>query len=78
MPEFAKKIVSGDVLLDIISVYQLVLAAWLISGKYIKYAGMLSALTLTGIVLSNLSIFVVTFRDIALIAASLALVFEKS
>lgn len=77
LPQAAKDLVSADVLLKIFSVYELALAAWLLSGKYAKYAGALSALTLSGIVLSNFSLFAITFRDIALIFASLALVFAK-
>lgn len=77
LPKFAKDVVSADVLLKIFSFYELVLALWLLSGKYVKYAGAVSALTLVGIVLSNLSLFTITFRDIALIFASLALVFAK-
>ena len=78
LPQFAKDIVSADILLKVFSVYELLLALWLLSGKYIKYAGALSALTLTGIVVSNFSLFAMTFRDIALIFASLALVFAKN
>lgn len=77
LPEFAKDMVSADILLKIFSFYELALALWLLSGKYVKYAGVLSALTLSGIVLSNFSLFAITFRDIALIFASLALVFAK-
>ena len=73
LPQFAKKIISGDVLLKIFSVYELGLVVWLLSGKYIKYAAGLAALTLGGIVLSNFSLFVITFRDIALIFAAIAL-----
>lgn len=77
LPQVAKDLVSADVLLKAFSVYELALAVWLLSGRYVAYAGVLSALTLSGIVLSNFSLFAITFRDVALIFASLALVFAK-
>lgn len=77
LPQIAKAHVSASTLLHIFSVYEILLAIWLLSGKYTKYAAMLSAATLSGIVLSNFSLFAITFRDIALIFASLALVFAK-
>lgn len=77
LPQFAKDQISGNTLLHIFSAYELVLALWLLSGKYIKYAALLSAATLSGIVLFNFSLFAITFRDVGLIFASLALVFTK-
>lgn len=76
-PKFARDQISGDTLLHIFSAYELVLALWLLSGKYIKAAALLAALTFSGIVVFNLSLFTITFRDVALIFASLALVFAK-
>lgn len=73
LPQAARNLIPAATLLKVISVYEIVLVLWLLSGKYLRYAAGLCALTLTGIVLSNLSIFVVTFRDIALIFAALAL-----
>jgi uncharacterized membrane protein YphA (DoxX/SURF4 family) len=60
-------------LLKIFSVYELVLAAWLLSGVYVRWAALLCAITLGGIVLANFELFAITFRDIALIFAALAL-----
>lgn len=77
LPKFARDQISGNTLLHIFSVYELALALWLLSGRYVKYAALLAALTLGGIVLSNFSLFAITFRDIALIFAALALVFAK-
>ncbi len=77
LPQFAKDQIAGNTLLHIFSAYELALALWLLSGKYIKYAALLSALTFSGIVVFNLSLFAITFRDVALIFASLALVFTK-
>ena len=76
-PQLLRDIVPAEVLLPIFSIYELLLAAWLLSGLYTKYAALLAAVTLTGIVVSNFQLFVITFRDIALIFAALALFFEE-
>jgi len=65
--------ISADGLLKVFSMYELLLAAWLLSGVYVRYAALLCAATLAGIVISNFELFAITFRDIALIFAALAL-----
>lgn len=77
-PQFLQDMVSVDILLPVFSVYEIALAIWLLSGLYARYAALLSAATLAGIVVSNFSLFAITFRDIALIFASLALFVEDS
>lgn len=64
---------SADVLLKLFSVYELALAAWLLSGVYVRYAALVCVATLAGIVVTNFELFAITFRDIALIFAALAL-----
>jgi len=73
LPQAARDLMAPETLLKLISVYELVLVLWLLSGKYLRYAAALCVMTLVGIVLSNLSIFIVTFRDIGLVFAALAL-----
>jgi hypothetical protein len=75
VPEFTTKFVNAKVSLDAISVMQLGLAAWLVWGKFIEYAVALSVALLGGILIFNGSTFLVTFRDIGLITASIALIF---
>jgi hypothetical protein len=75
MPHIADKIVSPFVMLKIVSVYQLALVAWLLIGRYARYAGLLSALTLAGITVVNLGVFGITFRDVGLTLAAVALIF---
>lgn len=77
IPQFARDAVQAETLLKFFSIYEFLLALWLLSGKYVRYAALLSALTLAGIVVSNFSLFAITFRDIALIFASLALFFSQ-
>lgn len=74
-PQFLRDIVSPDILLPVFSVYELLLAVWLLSSLYVQYAALLSAATLAGIVVSNFQLFAITFRDLALIFTSIALFF---
>lgn len=77
LPSFLRTSSHAETLLRMFSFYEVALAIWLLSGRYVKYAALLSALTLSGIVLSNYHLFAITFRDIALIFASLALFFSE-
>lgn len=74
-PHFLTSRVSSTVLLHFFSVYELLLAIWLLSGMFIKYAATLAALTFSGIILTNTGLLIVTFRDITMVFASLALIF---
>lgn len=73
LPGFLTDRISGDTLLPPFSVGELVLAAWLLSGVYVRYAALASAAMLAGITLAGLSSFIVTFRDVGLLLAALAL-----
>lgn len=76
LPHAASDIADPTVLLRIMSVYELALVAWLLSGVYVRYAALLCALTLGGIIFSNFSLFVISFRDAGLLFAALALAVE--
>lgn len=73
LPGMLTERISADILLKLFSVYELILAVWLLSGVYVRYAALLCAATLAGIVVTNFELFAITFRDIALIFAALAL-----
>lgn len=73
LPSVLTDHISGTLLLKFFSAYELALAAWLLSGVFIRYGALLAAVTLGGIVVANFSLFLITFRDIALIFAALAL-----
>lgn len=77
LPQFMRDIVSADILLPMFSMLELTLAVWLLSGLYVKYAALLAAALLAGIVVFNFELFAISFRDIALIFASLALFFTE-
>lgn len=65
-------------MVKIFAVYEVILGLWLVSGFYLKWAAMLCALTLAGIVVLNPHDLIVTFRDIGLAFAALALVFIEA
>ncbi|HEY4964550.1 MAG TPA: DoxX family membrane protein [Candidatus Saccharimonadales bacterium] len=75
LPHILTTHVSGLLLLHIFSGYEILLALWLLFGFYLKYAAILAAISFSGILLSNLGLLSVTFRDIAMVFTSLALIF---
>jgi uncharacterized membrane protein YphA (DoxX/SURF4 family) len=74
-PSFLRNIVPDAVLLPFFSVYELALAMWLLSGWLTKYAALLAAATLAGIVAFNFQLFLITFRDMALVLTAVGLFF---
>lgn len=73
-PSFVPSSISLITLVKVVAVFELLVAIWLLSGKYLKLAGLLCALTFSGIIIFNLHVLIITFRDIGLLFASLALV----
>ncbi|HEX5448102.1 MAG TPA: hypothetical protein VFW90_02790 [Candidatus Saccharimonadales bacterium] len=78
LPTFLGTAIPPDTLVKIFAVYELVLTVWVLSGKYLKLAGLLYALTFAAILLINPHQFIVTFRDVGLLFMALALVFYPS
>lgn len=75
MPHFLTNSFTATTLVKILALYEIGLALWLISGRYLRYAALLCNLTLSGIVVLNPHDLIVTFRDIGLAFAALSLVF---
>ncbi len=75
VPAFSTKFIAAKISLDLISLSQLALALWLLTGRYLKYAAAISAVLLAGIVIFNLNTLLITFRDFGLVAAAIALIF---
>ena len=73
LPQFMTTVVDAGLQLKLIAIVQLVLVAWLISGVWLRYAALLAAAMLGGILVFNLGVLDVTFRDIGLVFAALAL-----
>ena len=72
-PAFMKGIVPDSVLLNGFSIYEILLSLWLLSGKEQFYAAILSALTIAGIIIFNLGLLDVIFRDFAILFSAAAL-----
>ena len=75
LPNFLTRAVNGTTLIKLFAIYELVLSVWLLSGKYHKFSSLLAALTLIGIIVTNPSQLITTFRDIGLVFMALALYF---
>lgn len=76
IPQFIQNNFSASLLLVLFSIYEILLGLWLLSNKKIFYASILSSATMFFIIIFNLSVFDVVFRDIAILfmAISLALI----
>jgi len=75
LPGFLRDILPVTVTLGIFSIIELLLAAWLLSGVYVRFAAVVAAAMLLGIIVSNISLLPISFRDIGLLFAALALAF---
>lgn len=73
LPQFVVQGFPAPLFLTGFSVYELALAVWLFTGRKLVWASMLAAVTLATIVVVNPYAFVITFRDIGLVMAALAL-----
>ncbi|MEK7619114.1 MAG: DoxX family membrane protein [Patescibacteria group bacterium] len=74
-PLWMRGLVPENVLLSGFSIVEIGVALWLLSGRALKWASLVSVAMLSGIVIFNLSLFDVIFRDVGLVFAALALFF---
>ncbi len=72
---FMRSLLPENLLLIGFSITELFLAVWLVSGKYAVWAALLAFAMLAGITVFNLHVLDVTFRDVGLACAALALYF---
>lgn len=73
IPQFMRNILPGEILLRFFSFYEFVLGIWLLTGWRTFYSAILSSLTLFGIIVTNLGVFDITFRDVAILFSSISL-----
>jgi len=73
LPSVLTEQLPAEAVLHVFSVCELLLAAWLVSGVYTRYAGLVCAAMLAGITVTNFDLFAISFRDIGLLFAALAL-----
>src|SRR5579864_7474841 len=62
-------------LIKLFAAFEIILVVWILIGKYLKIAALLSALTFASILILHPHQLIVTFRDVGLLCAALALVF---
>lgn len=74
-PQFLRALIPDRVLLTLFSLYELTLGLWVLSGRKTFYAGLLASATLLAIIVVNITLLDIVFRDIAIFFAALALVF---
>lgn len=72
-PLFLQQAIPEHILITGFSVYEIIMAVWLLSGKFTFYAAVISALTISGIVIFNLSVLDVIFRDFAIMLSAVSL-----
>lgn len=73
IPELPIHIMSKEMMLQFFEIYELALVAWLLSGKFLLYGAILSALTISFLTAVNLGDFNILFRNIAIIFGAVAL-----
>jgi len=73
IPSFVSNFITRAYLLFFHDVIMFFLGIWLLSGKKTFYAAIVSCLVLAGITLTSLSSFLITFRDVGLFFAAIAL-----
>lgn len=73
LPAFLQRMSNAHGLLKVFAVYEIVLALWILSGRWLRSAALLAAATLAGIVLAQPGDLIISFRDIGLALAALAL-----
>lgn len=74
IPSFIADIIDADLFVRLFAIFQLALALWLVMGWYTYIAGLVSIGMFAGILLGNLALIEITFRDIVAVFASAALV----
>jgi len=72
-PKFIRNFIDGNILLFIFSVYEVILGVWLLSNKKVFYVSILSILTILIIIIPNIFLLDVIFRDIAILFMAIAL-----
>lgn len=73
IPSFISNFIDSYTFLNIFSTFEIILGLWIIWGKGIFYSSALSAFILFGIIVSNLSLLEIIYRDIPIFFVSLAL-----
>ena len=72
-PQIMRNLVPADILLPLFSIFEIILALWILWGKYLFYSSLLASVSLLGIIIFNFSQMDVIFRDVSILLTSVAL-----
>jgi uncharacterized membrane protein YphA (DoxX/SURF4 family) len=72
-PNFLRDLFPTTLLLIGFSIYEILLCVWLLIPWKTFYAAGLASATLAGIIITNIGLFDIVFRDLAILGAALAL-----
>ncbi len=79
LPQFLTRHFTGNGLIYLFAAGEMLLAFWLLSGVYLRYAAGLAALMFMSIIFTNLPTFqAITFRDVPMVFMALALLALES
>ena len=67
--------IQYDGILILFSVYEILLGIWLLVGYKVYIPGIISSITLIGILITNFGVFDIVFRNVAALGGAIALAF---
>ena len=73
IPVWLRNIIPPNIFLPIHAVLDIIIGLWLITGRKQFYASLIASLTLFSIVIFNIGVLDVIFRDIAILFSAVAL-----
>jgi len=76
-PKSARDIVPAETLLRLWGILQIILSLWIVSGKKIFWPSLVASLSLAGLILTNLGAMDIIFRDVTILAATIALTIQS-
>lgn len=76
-PPFLRDLLSDNTLLWSWGLFEIVVGFWILSGKHIFIPSLLASLSLIGLIATNLGAMDIIFRDISILAISVALTIEN-
>ena len=72
IPNYVKAFIPGQLFLHLFTVYEAFLTLWLLSGKWPRLCGILTAFTVFSFTVLNLQLFSTLFRNVAITFAAIA------
>ncbi len=76
-PKFMRDIIPELLLLKIWGVYEIITGLWILSGKKIFIPSVVASLSLAGLIVFNFSAMDVIFRDVTILATTIALAIQS-